>query len=191
MLRPCDWRARGSLPPVPARSSASSGTRGARTSRGVCPHRSARPLRRRARGETGAGLHELERELAPEYGRDADGALVSGVEPVDSCGQDVLHGRGHRPIGATVGLLSCGSSEFLQEEGVSLAPTDDLLGGVVRVAEDRCDDLFAGLPREGPEGDLGYERLAKPRGVVTRAVCREQENRDGGQFVDEFGKELL
>ena len=136
-------------------------------------------------------LDEIERELAPEHGRDPNGALVFGVEPVDSCGQDVLHGRRHRPVGSAVGLLSCGSSEFLQEEGVSLAPIDDLLGCVVRVAEDCRDDPLAGLPRERPEGDLGDERLAEPWGVVAGSVGRQQENRDGGQLVDQFGQELL
>ena len=38
-------------------------------------------------------LDEVERELAPEHGCNLDGALVSGVELVDSCGQDVLHCR--------------------------------------------------------------------------------------------------
>src|SRR5262245_63913196 len=84
-------------------------------------------------------LDEVERELAPEYGRDADGALASGIEPVDSCGQNVLHGCRDRAVGAAVGLLSCGSSELLQEEGVPLAPTDDPLGCVVCVAEACCD----------------------------------------------------
>jgi hypothetical protein len=90
-----------------------------------------------------------------------------------------------------VGLLSCGSSEFFEEEGVSLAPADDPLGRVVRLAEDCCDDLFAGLPRQRPEGDLGYVRLAEPWGVVTRAVGRQQENRDGRQLVHQLGQELL
>jgi hypothetical protein len=76
-------------------------------------------------------------------------------------------------------------------ERVPLAPTDDLLGCVVRVAEDRRDDPLAGLPRERPECDLGDERLAEPWGVVAGAVRCQQENRDGGQLVDKFVKELL
>ena len=136
-------------------------------------------------------LDEVERELAPEHGRNLDGALVSGVELVDSCGQNVLHGRRNRAVRAAGGLLSCGSRELFEEEGVSLAPTDDPLGRVVCLAEDCCDDLFAGLPRERPEGDLGDVRLAEPWGVVTGAVGRQQENRDGRQLVDQLGQELL
>src|SRR5262245_29955354 len=80
-------------------------------------------------------LDEVERELAPKYGRDADGALVSCIESVDSCRQNVLHGCRDRAVGAALGLLSYGSSKFFEEEGVSLAPTDDPLGRVVQVAE--------------------------------------------------------
>src|SRR5262245_4638631 len=94
-------------------------------------------------------LDEVERELTPDHGRDAHGALVSGVESVDSCGQNVLRGcRARAGKAAVGGLLSCGSSEFFEEEGISLAPTDDLLGGVACVAEDCCDDLFSGVLRE-------------------------------------------
>ena len=146
------------------------------------------------------GMEQAGGDLMADDRRRLEKPFGFGIEAVDPCGEDGLHGRWHLHSVERCGqaipswsadqglrLDECADTLF-EEERVAFGALDqEPLEPIQRrvVTEQTAEELFSAAEGQWIDPDLGVIRLAGPAVLILGTVAHEQEEAGGRKALDE------